>query len=248
MNYFGCPPSEEFRSFVSRRPDVQFVEDCAHTIDTGLPPWGDYRIFSPRKLLGVPDGGLLVPTGGTPLKSIRSRTDPDLAAVAPTILRYEDETGELWPTWHEQHESWRLALQTSPRRMSRLARSVLSLGDPAQVSDARRKNFATLHRLLGDVSYLDSMCGDDPVGRDFVPFGFPIRLSPRVRDVVRARLWAAHIYAFRHFADLVAPPADFAEEYALSRELMTLPCDQRYGAGDMEFVADVVRGALPMAT
>jgi hypothetical protein len=164
--------------------------------------------------------------------------------VAPPILRFEDEAGELWPTWHEQYESWRLGLQTSSRRMSRLSRRVLSLANPAEISEARRANFAALHELLSEVSYLDTMCGGDPVAGSFVPFGFPIRLPPSARDAVRARLWDARIYAFRHFADLAAPPDDFRAEYALSQLLMTLPCDQRYGPADMEYVAALVREAL----
>lgn len=176
------------------------------------------------------------------------RTDPDLAAVPPVILRFEDETCARWQTWHEQHESWRLGLGTAPRRMSRLSRHILSLANPARVSAARRANFATLHHLLRDVSYLDTMCGADPLGQSVVPFGFPIRLSPTTRDAVRARLWDARIYAFRHFADLPVPLDFFPKEHALSRELMTLPCDQRYGAGDMEYVADLVRETLPACT
>lgn len=243
MNYFGRPPKQAFRSFAESRPDVTFVEDCAQTIDTGVPPWGDFRIFSPRKLLGVPDGGIIVPIRSAAPASLRTVPDPDVESIAALFLRYEDSDGVRWRDWHEGHEAWLRGLQRSTRRMSRLTRTILGLTDPSAVARARFRNFAVLSERLRDVSYLDQPTGSDEAPR-YVPFGFPIRLPPAIRDRVRARLWEAKVYAFRHFANLPSPVTQFRSEHALSGELITLPCDQRYTAREMEFMTDVVRAAL----
>jgi len=64
VNMFGRDPGAEWRAFVKDHPSVTFVEDCAQALDTSVTPWGDWRLFSPRKLLGVPEGGLLAAVSG----------------------------------------------------------------------------------------------------------------------------------------------------------------------------------------
>jgi hypothetical protein len=53
----------------------------------------------------------------------------------------------------------------------------------------------------------------------------------------------ARIFCARHWADLPSPAADFPAEHELSRRLITLPCDHRYGEAEMARVADVFLGA-----
>lgn len=243
MNYFGMAPDAEFIRFAAERNDLVFIEDCAQTIDTGLAPWGDFRIFSPRKLLGVPDGGIVVPVRRSAPAGLKTAPVVDLDAVAPLLVRYEDQTGELWNTWHEGHERWTRQLESSDRRMSRLTRSLLGTVDVPALAAARRANFETLRDLLQSISYLDQ-CTGELAPPAFVPFGFPIRLGPNRRDRVRGALWKRGVYAFRHFADLTCPVTGFEAEHALSRELITLPCDQRYSVADMELIASVVQSAL----
>jgi dTDP-4-amino-4,6-dideoxygalactose transaminase len=244
MNYFGRPPDGDFRAFASARPDLHFVEDCAHTIDTGIAPWGHFRIFSPRKLLGVPDGGIIIPARGGWPESIRATDVAGVDNGLPLIRRLEDDDGTHWRSWHDEYERWRLALQPSDRQMSKLSRAILALADPGAISASRFANFDVLYEQLQGVSFLESDTGTEHGARRFVPFGFPIRLAPRTRDLVRARLWDARVYAFRHFADLPAPEDEFPTEHALSRQLITLPCDQRYTTDDMEFIAATVLRAM----
>jgi dTDP-4-amino-4,6-dideoxygalactose transaminase len=247
MNYFGRAPTRDFLSWLESRPDVVTVEDCAQTIDTGQPAWGDYRIFSPRKVLGVPDGGIIVPKEGTLPPGLRPSRALDMGSVGPLVLRFEDEPGTMWQAWHEEYESWQRALSASDRAMSRLSRALLGLADPVEVSRRRAENFAVLRAHLEDISLFAQI--DAPLAQDtFVPFGFPVRLPKERRDELRARLWADRIYTFRHFADLVCPPEEFPREHALSAELLTLPCDQRYGPDDMERIVNVARGRTKMTS
>src|SRR6266852_5720649 len=64
VDYFGRSPEPEFLDFVERRRDLQFVEDACHAFDTGTAQWGHWCLRSPRKLVGVPDGGFLIPADG----------------------------------------------------------------------------------------------------------------------------------------------------------------------------------------
>ena len=59
VDYFGRTPSADFLAFVESHPRVWFVEDCAQSFAGPGSAWGDWQLYSPRKLVGVPDGGLL---------------------------------------------------------------------------------------------------------------------------------------------------------------------------------------------
>src|SRR3989338_5642115 len=63
INYFGRAPSNTFYDFVRKRSDLIFVEDCAQTIDSEQAAWGGFLLLSPRKVLGVADGGYVIPNG-----------------------------------------------------------------------------------------------------------------------------------------------------------------------------------------
>ena len=64
INYWGRPAAPSLSGAVGDLPGVTWIEDCAHTLDTGGAHFGDVRIYSPRKVVGVPDGGLLVDRAG----------------------------------------------------------------------------------------------------------------------------------------------------------------------------------------
>jgi dTDP-4-amino-4,6-dideoxygalactose transaminase len=237
VNYFGRAPAPMFREFAQQLPHLCFVEDCAHSIDAGVPAWGNWRLFSPRKFIGVPDGGLLVAT--------RSEFQPSLETVdafdwrfEPALRRFEDEEENHNAIWHAANQRKEADVAVSRTRMSRLSRTLLELLDPELIIRRRRENYAVLQDRLGARGFLQEQA---PL---FVPFGFPIRVPSELRDAVVAGLAARGIFAARHWRRLPSPAGEFASEHCLAAELVTLPCDQRYDPVDMERVASTVENAL----
>ena len=51
------------------------------------------------------------------------------------------------------------------------------------------------------------------------------------------------IPAHAHWEHLLAPAREFPAEHALAAGTLTLPCDQRYSAEDMQRLATVFRAA-----
>jgi dTDP-4-amino-4,6-dideoxygalactose transaminase len=240
VDFFGRAPSARFVEFACARQDVLFVEDCAQALDTTAPPWGDWRIFSPRKLLGVADGGVLVPTSrkADPI-GIESR--PDLSSVGrvlPQLMRFEDTLEFSSEAWHLANQKKELELGLNEGRISRLAWEMLGLLDVEAPAARRRDNFAVLGERLGEWAFFD-----DPRPR-FAPLGFPVLLAEETRDAVRNELIAERIFPAIHWDHLLAPPESFDAEHRLSRRLLTLPCDHRYTPADMERVARVFEKAV----
>lgn len=241
VNMFGKPPGPHWQSFVAAHPDVFFVEDCAQALDPGQPPWGDWRLYSPRKLLGVPEGGFVIPVSAraramAPLRGPSTPADLSgvLTRLTPLLARFEAAADPR--NWHPLHQAAEASQSVSDQPMSRLARALIARHDPAPLIAARTRNFAHLGRRLAKQALLSD---SEPA---FAPFGFPVSLPPERRPAILAHLHAAGIFAAVHWPRIAAP-ADFADDHRRAASLITLPCDHRYGADDMDRVADAFETA-----
>jgi len=72
-----------------------------------------------------------------------------------------------------------------------------------------------------------------------VPLGFPIRV--RNREALRRRFLEHGICPAIHWPLEGFVPAGFVESHRLAADMLTLPCDQRYGDDDMARLAELVR-------
>ena len=239
VNYFGRAPGPEWRRFVASRPGVCFVEDCAQTLGSGAAPWGDWRLFSPRKLMGVPQGGLLVPSsvraGKGPAPALPP--DPETARQGrlPMELRAAHPADNV--LWHPLHQVAERLATPSLRAMDPAAFVLLASLDPAPMIAARRANFAELARLLPDFALIRD---EAPT---FAPFAFPLALPADRRDAVLARIYAQGVFPAIHWRDIPAPPS-FAADHDRAARLISLPCDHRYDLDDMTRLSKAFLGAV----
>lgn len=235
VDFFGRPPGQAFLDFVASHTDVLFVEDCAQAIDTGRPPWGDWRLFSPRKVVGVADGGIMVAhSAKATAMNLCSAVPDDLDAVdfaRPQLARFEDTTETLNELWFPMNRAKEKTLPVVNRRISRLTWSILGLLDAETIAQKRRDNFATLASRLAPWAFLADR------HPQFVPVGFPVKLPPGLRAHVQEHLYRHRVFPAVHWANLPSPAAEFPDEHALAGSLLTLPCDQRYETAEMERVA-----------
>ena len=242
VDYFGRPPGADFLAYVAQHPQVHFVEDCAQALATGCEAWGDWQLYSPRKLVGVPDGGVLVARSGRAAATPLADSVPGDCAAAVDLaraqwMRHEDADEEQNDRWYPLHRAKEDAMGVSATRISRLAWELLDRLDLDAIAAARRRNYAVLAGLLADVALLDAL----PAG--CVPLGFPVRVAAVRRDTIRGRLFDARIYPAVHWEHLLAPAHEFAAEHALAAGALTLPCDQRYAAEQMQRLATAFRAA-----
>jgi hypothetical protein len=233
VDFFGYPPQDAFIRFTRRRSDLLFVENRAQALDPGIAPWGDWSLYSPRKLVGVADGGILVaerPGRTVPQPSER----PDAVALwtAP-LLRYEDISEGHNQTWHEAHQAKKVWMQADRSAMTRLSTWILSHTPIDPLAEQRRRNWLTLRDHLGPWLMLD---GD----RKAVPFGYLIKVPSEQRPNILRGLYADRIFAAVHYPTLPSPAEQFPAEHELRRQLITLPCDHRYDASAMRVMAEKV--------
>lgn len=229
VDYFGSPAG----ALPRLKPDfadVVWIQDRAQGLWPDAAPWADHVLYSPRKVVGAPDGGVLV-SRDAPLPPPRWADDGDLSRLEPARLRAEDPEGRRNHVWFPAYQAAEAAMSCEPRPMSALSRDVIDGLDLATIAERRRRNAEALLARIGDAALFaaDRLLGG-------VPFGVPV-LTADAGGVAR-RMAERRVFCARHWADLPSPAEAFAAEHELSQRLLTLPCDHRYDAADMARVAE----------
>lgn len=226
--FFGQPATASTRTFAAERPDLWIVEDCAQALDPG-PLWSHWRLFSPRKLFGVADGGILVARDlGSFLPAPERPSDAVGLWIAP-LLRHADPDGLNNSAWHKANQQKERNMTASPEAISERSLDLLSRTSLQSLRVPRLRNWQTLDKRLRAWSAL-------PPPHTSPPLGYVIRVPSGRRELL-AKLQAERIFAAVHWAEIAGPAHGFPLEQQWSRELVTLPCDHRYGEAEMDRIA-----------
>lgn len=240
IDYFGLGVPRDGLSALRRR-GVTIVLDACQALFTS-PDWSriDYVIASPRKFVGVPDGGLLVASEAGRLPSVALHEAPvdwSQRALDAARQRAEFDRDGIARAWFQRFQQSEAEQPVGPFAMSAATSTILDTSvDEASISEQRRDNYQFLLGELADVALFREWPAE------VVPLGFPIRLA--ARDRVRQALFAEQIYPPVHWRLEGSVPDRFVDCLRLSTELLTLPCDQRYTADDMRRMASIVRREL----
>ena len=202
VHYFGLPARfDEVRQLATAH-GLWLIEDCALTLptrigDAELGRLGDCALFSPRKMLLLPEGGILAlnreaegfrPSGRQPVRS---------AYTAWNLLKTRGKRLYLTLTGGRDP----LGLVRFPetgyvqggetqcvrvRAMSRLTRLMSRVVDVERVAAARRAHYAELLAGLRDLPGFEPLRPDLPEG--CTPYSLPLRVPPGQRERVREHL------------------------------------------------------------
>jgi len=237
VSYFGFATWHE-HAVAARRRGAWVVEDaCQAMLNEHFDDQAQYVVVSPRKFVGVPDGGALIAQGDAPLPTTALAPPPRrwwLQAFAACAGRGEFDRHGGTRAWFESFQAAEAHTPSSPAAMSEFSQFMLNGQiDLAAIAAARRSNYEALARLLPDLSLFPAL------PPHVVPLGFPVRLADR--DGIRGKLFQHEIYAPTHWPIAHAVPETFEESQLLSLEILTLPCDQRCDAEDMDRLAALLR-------
>ena len=229
IDYFGFNMWNFYGKAVKKRSAWVVEDACQAMLNLSFSENADYVIASPRKFLGVPDGGILLAQNEAKLPSVALPPPPAewwIDSLKASHLRASFDRHGGSREWFEIFRKTDPNGPVEPTRMSELSSQLLDHAFHYEtISSLRRSNFRQLAEGLAEFAiYME-------LPDDVVPLAFPVRT--RERDRVVQDLRCHEIFPPIHWPIKNIVPNDFYHSHKLSIEIMSLLCDQRYLSVDI---------------
>ena len=221
-NYWGI--KQEIVEELAEQFSEQLIVDNAQAFFAPRIPYVD-TFYSPRKFLGVPDGGYLYTD--IEVSSLYDKDHLSWSRMTHLCRRIDEGPENGFSDYHRAEES----LASSPiLMMSELTESLLSSIDYQAILEKRRNNFSLYHTYLSHRNSLElKVNGED------VPMCYPFLSKASLREkLLKHRIFIP--YYWRNVKEWCSDGL----EGGISDNLLALPLDQRYGPADVERVVSII--------
>ena len=188
---------------------------------------GCKTFYSPRKYVGVPDGGIAFVN-----ERIRiDRLEQDISYDrCKHLLKRYDLSANLGYMDFKQND---IDLSSAPMlRMSKLTYQILSSIDFRVIKNRRISNFELMHNALGRKNQLLI-----PEMNYSCPMVYPF-LSQN--NSLKQHLINHKIYVATYWPNVLEKCDKKSFDYRLADNLVAIPIDQRYGEEDMEYMINLI--------
>ena len=232
IDYFGFNMWNFYGEAVKNRGAWVVEDACQAMLNLSFSENADYVIASPRKFLGVPDGGILLAQNEAKLPLVDLPPPPTewwMDSLKASHLRASFDRHGGDREWFELFRKTDPNGPVEPARMSELSSQLLDCAfNYKAISSLRRSNFRQLAERLAEFAIYIEL--PDYV----VPLAFPVRVKERDRVVQDLR--CREIFPPIHWPIKNIVPNEFYHSHRLSIEIMSLLCDQRYFSGDISYL------------
>ncbi len=248
VNFYGQLAPEDITGYRTKADHL--IVDNAQAYFTPPVPGID-TLYTCRKFLGVPDGGFLytdllpkayvesnLSLPSSEEESFSSGSFPgqpergaSLERMRFVLGRFEQSAGAFFDEASHNNDS----LPLKPRRMSVLTENLLRAVDYTRVQEQRTENFLRLHEALGGINHL-------PLRVPEGPYAYPLMLEDG--PACRQALIAQKIFVPQLWPNVVKEQPAGSTARKLAENILPLPCDQRYGKEEMEYIIACVRAWL----
>ncbi len=233
--YFGKGLPTAFEEALAKRKDIFWIEDRRQALWTGKPSKANAVLYSPKDVLGVPDGALLVGEGLSSLQpKAKSISEENFFEQLRLSLTRLEEGKSPHPFEQNKIEGKRYLPTTA---CSQLSIDMLKRIPLQDLVTKRQANWAYLYKHLGDYALWK-----EPKP-DFAPFVFPIKVPKEHAvklpiGVLLTLLNNQEIYCSPSWQMHQNPP------YTLSTETVLLPCDHLCDEEGLERMVSLVKRYL----
>ncbi|WP_265132318.1 hypothetical protein [Chryseobacterium oranimense] len=222
-NYFGI--KDKFINILCERFLNKIVIDNAQSFFS-LPITGVDTFYSPRKFVGVADGGFLSSD-----KKINSDFERDQSydRMSHLLKRIDLSAEEAYIDFCANDRS----LENQPiKLMSNLTKKILSTLNFDDIKKRRKENFAFLNERLKENNLLKI-----DISEDSVPMIYPFRTKNKD---LKKQLINKKIYCATYWPNVFEWCSEETNSYMLAEEIIALPIDQRYSINDMRKILENV--------
>lgn len=226
VNYYGQLTGERMAALKAQYPRL-IVDQAQAYYDAPVP--GADTLYTCRKYFGVPDGAFLYTDA---VLEEELPLDESMDRMRFLLGRFERSAGEFYAEYAANNH---LFASEPVKRMSRLTDNLLRAIDYDRTAERREGNYACLEKRLGHLNELT-------LRMPRAPFAYPLLVPGGV--ALKKALIARKIFVPTLWPNVKAEDGADACELRLVRDLLPLPCDQRYGEDDMMYMADLVEACL----
>ncbi|MBQ8672668.1 MAG: hypothetical protein IJ511_01215 [Bacteroides sp.] len=221
-NYYGI--KDAYVHELDRRYSNQLIVDNAQALYC---PATGKSAYSPRKYVGIPDGGIAFTD-----KNVTETFDRDCSydRCSHLLKRADLNAGEGYADFRTNS----VKLKNQPiRQMSKLTKALINSIDFEAVKEKRRKNFQILHEALEKSNGL-------PIP-DMVSFACPL-IYPYLTDdsTLKKRLIDNKIFVATYWPNVLEWCKEDTLEFRLADRVIAIPVDQRYGEEEMKYIIEKI--------
>lgn len=232
VNYFGLIKPEQLSRLVRTQRNV-IIDNTQGFYQPNIP--GAYSVYSPRKFFGVPDGCYVI---GARAEQYLDEYVQDISAPTANFLLARIESGGNANYALYQSSEARLE-QSDILRMSKLTHALLDNIDYAGIREKRQRNYDYAAKVFASLNCLPG--GLLKRANEQVPMVYPLLIK---NERLRYRLKERHIFVGQWWRYLLDDPQASAWEKELSRCMLPIQIDQRYGPKEIDYTESVIRSAI----
>lgn len=229
VNYFGVLSIDDILAFKRRYKNIvvdntqAFFMQQVENIDT---------IYTCRKFFGVPDGAYLYTDS-----EIEGKYECDYSydRMAHILGRFELGGEKFYELYIENEEKF----SAMPiRYMSKLTDNLMSIIDYDKSKGRRTSNYCLLYRRLQQLNKLNLPEKIDGA------FAYPLLIYNAKQ--IRMKLIEAKIFIPQYWKEVLDRVGERTIEFLFVQNILWLPCDQRYGEKEMDYLAGKLLSLLEL--
>lgn len=229
-NYFGIMSQERMRILSVSFPHA-IIDNCQAFFCEPLPDV--MNVYSCRKFVGVPDGTYVI---GKNANKFSDDYPQGFSSDTATFLLQRIEYGCEGKGYESRSINEHRIDTENAMNMSRLTRAILDGTDYEFIKKKRRENFKIANELLSDVNQIEpTKFYDDKT----IPMVYPLVVED---DALLTKLQKAKHFQGHWWSYICDEQPENSFEYWLSKYVIPITIDQRYGRKELEYIANIVKG------
>lgn len=190
-----------------------------------MPVEGIDSLYTCRKYFGVADGAFLY----TDIKQGQElEQDESFDRMRFLMGRYERTASEFYWEYAENNKQF---ANEPIKKMSKLTYNLLHGIDYEAVKNIRTSNFAYLDRRIRGINLLKP-------NRAEGAFAYPLLVENG--EELRKQLISQNIFVPTLWPNVVNDLPESMLEHQLAKNILPIPCDQRYNEEDMEYICNLI--------
>ena len=224
-NYFGLKDS--YVKILANKYSRQLIIDNAQALYS-LPILDIKTFYSPRKFVGIPDGGIVFYEEDFNLSNVEIDYSYDRFDHLLKRLDIDAQNG-----YYDFRENSKKLINQPVKRISKLTNILLNSIDFEYVKNKRIANFAHLHKSLKATNLLKI----DSLSSFECPMVYPYLIDD---SDIKGRLLKNNIFIATYWPNVLKWRNTNDLEFFLANNILPLPIDQRYDTDDMERMLKII--------